>query len=183
MEDKKLVLPGDYLASVEEAETGENTYEKDDEIYSAAMGEFQVSEGSAEVRRRDNRLKALYPGMQVYGLIFRTSLNKAIATCVPVDEMEGKMRSIEFEGVLPVTEIRKSYVKDIRDEVKIGDIILAKINKITSTGPELTIVWPEYGLAAVFCPRCRTKMDLKDRTFVCGQCGWEERRKIPAGRK
>jgi exosome complex component CSL4 len=182
MEKKKLVLPGDYVSSAEEAEAGENTYEERDEIFSAAIGESQVSGGTASVKVKHQGLVNPEVGMHVYGLVFRTSLNKAICTCVPVKEVEGKIRTMEFEAVLPVTEIRKGYVKDIRDEVKIGDIIRAKIHKITATGIELSILWPEYGLVSVFCPRCRTKMDLKDKVFICGQCNWKERRKIPVKR-
>lgn len=182
MDKKKLVLPGEYISSAEEAVPGENTYEEKDNIYAAAMGEENLAEGTASVRVKENRLKAPHVGMRVYGLIIKTMLNKAIAVCMPVEEAEGKIRSIEFEAVLPVTEIRKGYVKDMRDEVKMGDIIIAKINKMTELGPELTILWPEYGLVSVFCPRCRTKMDLKSRIFICNQCEWKERRKVPSTR-
>jgi len=182
MDKKKLVLPGDYISSAEEAEAGQNTYMDEDNIFSATMGESSVEGGTASVKVRQENLVTPYVGMQVYALIIKTSLNKAIGVCMPVKEAEGEIRSIEFEGVLSVTEIRKGYVKDIRDEVKIGDIIKAKINKISPTGIELTIIWPEYGLVSVFCPRCRTKMDLKDRLFICGQCGWKEKRKIPGKR-
>ncbi|MBU0532535.1 exosome complex RNA-binding protein Csl4 [Candidatus Micrarchaeota archaeon] len=179
MDKKKLVLPGDYLSSAEEAEEGRNTYMENDTIFSATIGEANITNGCAMVNVTDKGLVSPHIGMQVYGLIIRTSLNKAIAVCMPVKEAEGEIRSIEFEAVLPVTEIRKGYVKDIRDEVKMGDIIKAKINKITETDIELTIIWPEYGLVSVFCPCCRTKMDLKTNIFICGQCNWKERRKIP----
>jgi exosome complex component CSL4 len=179
-EKKKLVLPGDYVSSAEEAVPGQNTYEQEDNIYSAAVGVEDIHEGTASVKVKQHGLVAPKPGMHVYGLVFRTSLNKAICNCVPVDEVEGKIRTMEFEGVLPVTEIRRGFVKDIRDEVKIGDIIKVKIKKIDRTGVELSMLFPEYGLVAVHCPRCRTKMDLKDNIFICGQCSWKERRKIPS---
>jgi exosome complex component CSL4 len=179
-EKKKLVLPGDYVASAEEAVPGQNAYEEDDNIYSAAIGTEDIHEGTASVKVKGDGLVSPKIGMHVYGLVFRTSLNKAICNCVPVDEVEGKIRTMEFEGVLPVTEIRRGYVKDIRDEVKIGDIIKAKIRKIDRTGIELSMLFPEYGLVVVYCPRCRTRMDLKDNIFICGQCSWKERRKIPS---
>ena len=182
MENEKVVLPGDYVSSAEEAEAGHYTYEDDGNIYSAAVGEPNLSGGTASVKTKHEGLVSPKVGMHVYGLVFRTSLNKAICNCMPVDEAEGKIRTMEFEGVLPVTEIRKGYVKDIRDEVKIGDIIRAKIKKIDATGIELSMLWPEYGLVSVFCPRCRTNMDLKDKLFICQQCDWKEKRKIPMER-
>jgi exosome complex RNA-binding protein Csl4 len=179
MSDNELLLPGDHISSAEEAVAGDNAYMENDEIYAAAMGEANRSEGTASVDVKRHALVAPYIGMKVYFLVQRTSLNKARGVCVPVDETEGKIRSVEFEASLSASKIRKGYVKDIRDEVKIGDIVKAEIINISETDVELSIFRSEYGLMAVFCPNCRTKMDLKDNLFICGQCKWKERRKTP----
>jgi len=177
--DKKLVLPGDHLSSAEEAEAGENTYSEKDEVYSAAAGENASSLGHASVKTKGRTIKQPYIGMPVYCLITKASLNKAIGGCISVDEVEGGGRGVEIEAVLPVTAIRRDYVRDIRDEVKIGDIIKAKIDKITRTGYDISIMGHDCGVMAAFCPKCRRKMDLTERIFICGRCGWKERRKLP----
>jgi exosome complex component CSL4 len=83
-------------------------------------------------------------------------------------------------AVLPVTGLgKKEYVRDLRDEVKIGDIIKAKVSKITKTGVDISIAGPESGFLCVFCPKCRNRMDLKDINFICNACEWKERRKTP----
>lgn len=177
--DKKLVLPGDHLSSAEEAEPGDNTYSERDEVYSAGVGENASVPGKAEVRGKGRSLRKPTIGMGVYCVIIKCSPNKAIAGCISADEAEGGARGVEFEAVLPVTAIRSGYVRDLRDEVKIGDIIRAKIQKVERTGYEISMFGSDCGVLCAFCPKCRERMDEKERIFICPQCFWKERRKLP----
>ena len=179
MDEKKLVLPGEHLLSGEEAEPGENTYVEKDEIFSAAFGETVVSEGAVAIKRKKAPRRP-HTGMAVYCLVKKTSPNKAVADCMPVEGAEGPGSTMPITAVLPVTALgKRGYVQDLRDEIKIGDVIKAQISKITKTGIDISIVAPQCGFICVFCPRCRKKMDLKDRIFICNACEWKERRKIP----
>ncbi|MBN1170195.1 exosome complex RNA-binding protein Csl4 [Candidatus Micrarchaeota archaeon] len=146
MEKKKLVLPGDYLMSCEEAVSGENTYTKNDEIYSSVFGTEDVAEGTVSVSRKGKMITQPSVGMDVYCLVGRTSNTKAVCTCISVNEIEGRERSFEMMAILPVNAIRKGYVNDLRDEIKIGDILKAKISKITKTGIDLTLMGPDNGV-------------------------------------
>lgn len=177
--DKKLVLPGDHLSSAEEAEPGENTYSEKDEVYSAAAGEDASETGRAVVKTRGRLLQQPAVGMSVYGVVIKASLNKAVVGCISSTEVEGGGRGVQFDAVLPVTAIRRDYVRDIRDEVKIGDIIKARIETVQKTGYEISLKSPDSGVVVAFCPRCRRRMDLSERIFICGSCGWKERRKLP----
>jgi exosome complex component CSL4 len=177
--EKKLVLPGDHLSSAEEAEPGENTYSERDEVYSAAVGENGTMPGQATVTTKGRTLRQPKLGMVVYCLIIKASLNKAIGGCIPVEEAESGIRGVEIEAVLPVTSIRSGYVRDLRDEVKIGDIIKAKIRKVEKTGFEISMFEPDCGVVVAFCPRCRERMAVQERMFICPDCGWKERRKLP----
>jgi exosome complex component CSL4 len=177
--DKKLVLPGDHLSSAEESEPGDNTYSQNDEVYSAGAGEDASVPGKAEVRPRGRTLRQPQVGMPVYCVIIKAGLNKAIGGCIPADEAEGGKRGVEFEAVLPVTAIRTGYVRDLRDEVKIGDIVKAKIQKAGKAGFEITMFGHECGVVCAFCPKCRSRMGLQDRIYICPKCFWKERRKLP----
>lgn len=178
MEQKKLVLPGEQISSAEEAEAGTNAYSQGDIIYSAAAGEPQTTDGKASVRTVHRALELPHVGMPVYCVITRSSPNKAMGGCIPAKEVEGQGRGMEIEAVLPVTEVRRGYVPDMRDEVKVGDIIKAKVRKIEKTGIEISMFGHDCGVIVAFCPRCRQRMDLTD-IFICGRCGWKERRKLP----
>jgi exosome complex component CSL4 len=175
----RLVLPGDHLSSAEEAEPGQNTYSERDEIFSATMGEDTSVSGLAAVKSRGRNLPLPAVGMEVYGVVVKASPNKAVAGCIPVSEAEGQGRGVEIFAVLPVTAVRRGYVNDLRDEVKIGDILRARIKSIDRTGVEISMLQQECGIVACFCPRDRRRMDLHDTIFICPQCGWKERRKIP----
>ncbi|MBI5046610.1 exosome complex RNA-binding protein Csl4 [Candidatus Micrarchaeota archaeon] len=175
---KKIVLPGDYLSSYEEAEPGDNAYSANDDVYSAAVGEQINSEGKANVQLKHARLEQPHPGMDVYCVVVKTTPTKAISSCISVNQAEGKGRGLEMDAVLDVTNIRRGYVRDIRDEVKVGDIIKGKIQKVTKQGIDISIFPSEYGIVRAFCPRCRHAMDLKENLFIC-ICGWKENRKIP----
>lgn len=177
--EKKLVLPGDHLSSAEESEPGENTYSEKDEVYSAALGENVSAPGHAAVKGKGRTLKLPAVGSEVYCLITKTGPNKAIASCITAEEVEGHGRGVEMDGVLLVTAIRRGYVRDIRDEVKMGDIIKAKVQELRRSELAITIMDPQCGVVAVFCPKCRQRMDLKDRLFICSRCFWKERRKLP----
>ncbi|VVC04814.1 Exosome complex component Csl4 [Candidatus Bilamarchaeum dharawalense] len=177
--EKKLVLPGDHLSSAEEAEPGENTYSEKDEVYAAAVGENKTSPGHASVQTRGRKLKTPAIGDIVYCLLIKVSPNKAIGTCVASAEVEGNGRGVSFDAVLPVTAIKNDFVREVRDEVRIGDIIKAKVQKIMKSGIDISMLDNDCGVVCAFCPRCRQKMNLKEKVFICGICGWKDYKKIP----
>jgi exosome complex RNA-binding protein Csl4 len=146
MDKKKLVLPGDHLLSCEEAVPGENTYSENDEIYSASFGAENVNAGTVSVDRAGKSIVLPHVGMDVYCMVVKTSTNKAICTCMSVNEMDGKERSSNITAVLPVNAIRKGYVDHLRDEIKIGDIIKAKISKMSKMGIDISLIGPGLGI-------------------------------------
>ncbi len=177
MSEKKLVFPGDHVSSAEEAEAGESTYEEKDEIFSSTVGEIVSTSGTAAVKSK--AVVARYPkeGSDVYCIIVRSSPNNALAECIPAEGADNEhYRGLEMDGVLSVRSIRGGFVRDLRDEVKIGDIIKARVERIENGRAELTIAPPGYGVIRAFCPKCRSAMALKDQVFICS-CGWTERRK------
>lgn len=143
--EKKLVLPGTHLFSNEEAVSGENTYNKDEEIFSSAFGAKVITDGIVSVSRKGKKITKPFIGMEVYALVLKTSNNKAVCSCVSVAETDGVERSFEITGILPVSSIRKGYVDDLRNEVKIGDVIKAKISKIEKTGVDISMVGQGLG--------------------------------------
>lgn len=177
MEKKKIVLPGDHLISNEEAEPSENCYSEKDEIYSSAFGETEIIDMKAKVKA-PKTLKSPIQGATVYCMVSRTSTNKALVSCIYESEAEGKGREIVFDAALPVSSIQRDHLRSIRDAVKVGDIIKARIDKVTKTGVDVSIMGSDYGLVAVFCPKCRNRMKQGGNRFLCS-CGWFEIRKVP----
>jgi len=179
MDKKKLVLPGEHLYSCEEAEPGENTYVDNDEIFSAGVGEINVSTGAVVINTKSKPRVNLHVGMYLYCMVMKTSPNKAIVSCIPADP--GVSGRSGITGILSVAALgKRGYVRDLRSEVKIGDIIKAKVRNIGDTGDaEITLDDQNCGFLAVFCPHCRKQMNLNGQIFICNDCDWKENRKIP----
>ncbi|MBI5223797.1 exosome complex RNA-binding protein Csl4 [Candidatus Micrarchaeota archaeon] len=174
---KKIFLPGEHLGSYEEGEPGENTFSQNDEIFSLSLGEREDKGGKIQIKSSGRKVEQPKMNMEVYCAVIKTTLNNAICDCISSNEAQGKGRGVKFTAVLPVTEIRRGYVEDLRNEVKTGDIIKARIIKTTRTGYEISISPQGLGVVRAFCPKCRDPMALKGDIFICN-CGWKERRKL-----
>ncbi len=174
---KRLVLPGDHLSSYEEAEPGENCYGENDEVYSFALGQFGTISGKAAVISEGRTLEKPRVGLDVYCVVKKTSPTKAMLLCMPKAEIDGKGRGLSFDAVLPVNGIKNAYVKELADEIRIGDVIRAKVRAITSKGVDVSTVAPECGVVHAFCIRCRSSLSLEGANYTCSECGNKEHRK------
>ncbi|MBI5227775.1 exosome complex RNA-binding protein Csl4 [Candidatus Micrarchaeota archaeon] len=181
LSNKRLVLPGDHLSSYEEAEPGENSYGELDEVYSCAVGQFEEAGGKAAVKSPGRVLEKPRVGMEVYCVVKRTSPSKALLLCMPAAEVEGKGRGLSFDAALPVNGIKNAYVKEVSDEVRIGDIIRAKVRAITSKGVDVSTVSVDCGVVHAFCVRCRNPLAAVGSGYACGECGNKEQRKSAQG--
>ena len=173
----KILLPGEHISSQEEGEAGENTYVEKDEIYSAAAGILEDKE-LKKLIKHNRKIEKPHLGMEVCCIINKTSTNKALVSCITYNEVTGNGREMVIDAALPVTAVDKRYVEDMRREVKVGDIIFAKIDKLTKTGVDISILGEKYGIISAFCPKCRAQMAQREGIFICSKCGWKERRKI-----
>lgn len=176
--NKKLVLPGDHLGSSEEVIAGSNTYEQDDEVYSSASGEAKENEKMVSVSRERNRIKKPELGMDVYCTVRKISATKAFLDCTPAKDIEKIGSGIEISAVLPVANIKREHVREVRDELRVGDIVKAKIHKMEGKGIDVSIYGPEYGVVKAFCSTCRNALVLKEGSLICNNCERKERRKI-----
>jgi exosome complex RNA-binding protein Csl4 len=146
MAKKKLVLPGEHLLSAEEAEAGANTFTDKDEIYSAAFGEEVVSDGKVSIQRSGKQIVKPHVDMDVYCMVTKTTDTKAICVCISAKQLESNARSMEMTAVLPVRNLKKGYVNKVEDIIRIGDIIRAKISKVTKTGIDINMVGRDLGV-------------------------------------
>jgi exosome complex component CSL4 len=178
-ETKKVVLPGEYIAGAEEVVPGENTYSENDEVYSSAFGEVRERERRVEVAWDKTRHMAqVKVGLELYCMVRKVSSNKAFLDCTPVADADKSGSAIEVSAVLPVTAIRNSYVRDMRDEVRTGDVIKARIAKIERSGVDVSVNAPDCGVIKAYCTACRSGMDLKNGSLICSNCGRKESRKM-----
>ncbi|MDO8553540.1 MAG: exosome complex RNA-binding protein Csl4 [Candidatus Micrarchaeota archaeon] len=174
--DKKIAFPGDYVASCEEFVPGKNTFAQNDNIYATAYGDVTYDGHTVHVKGKAKTIEQPVIGDVLIGVIEGMMDTRAFVDCAPL-EKEGVRMLSKISAVLPVSNIRKGFVENIRDEIRIGDVIRAKVNAVLPN-VELTITYPEYGVIKAFCSRCRNTMVLNDRKLICSKCEHVETRKL-----
>ena len=178
-EGKKLVVPGEYLAGAEEAMPGENAYTDKDEIYSASFGEVQEKDRVVDVAWEKSRhIETIKPGMDMICMVSRMSATKAFLDCTPATEAKVSGSSMKVSAVLPVQNVKRGYVRDLRDEVRTGDILKARISKVERDGVDVSISDDKYGVLRAYCVDCRKSMVLKAGALICSNCGRRGNRKL-----
>lgn len=152
-------------------EEGAKTYSKGDDIYSAVMGE--VDEPNATVNSRESH-PALKQGDIVYGSVLLVMESFAIVTIFA--EKNGSVSpAAPGEGKIPVRAMSTGFTPSVRDAVRIGDIIRAKVVKMEGEKAELTLAEPELGVIKAFCSQCREPLEKTPKGLVCAN-GHRERR-------
>ena len=181
MSESKIALPGQYLASCEEAVPGKNTIVEKDDIYATAFGEIETFGRMVQIKNKGKLFVNVKEGMEVNCIVEDILEPKAaFVTCIPI--VKEDERSLEsFGAVLPVFNISQGYVERIRDEIRIGDILKAKISKVEKSTLEINISEHGYGVIKGFCRRCRNNMVINDNKLRCNRCGSIESRKLPFG--
>ncbi len=170
---EKIVLPGDYVGPGEVYEEGSKSYSKGDDIYSAVMG--TIDEPNATINSREER-PALKQGDIVYGTILMAMESFAIVTIYP--EKKGNVSpTTPDEGKIPVRAMSSGFTPSVRDALRIGDLIRAKVVKVEGDKAELTLVGPELGVIKAFCSQCRKPLDKTPKGLMCIN-GHKERREL-----
>ncbi|HIH23367.1 TPA: exosome complex RNA-binding protein Csl4 [Candidatus Micrarchaeota archaeon] len=177
-ETGKLVEPGTYLAGAEEVLPGRGTFSENDEIFAATFGHVASTSKDAIVDSKKRILKIIV-GTDVYGIVTNVMDSKALLQIIPLSDDKDARFPPSETAVLKVSSISPSFIRDIRDGIRIGDIVRAKVFS-TRDGMEISMrESTEYGVIKAFCSRCRHNMILKSGgRLMCSSCGWMESRKI-----
>jgi exosome complex component CSL4 len=174
---KKIMFPGDRLATCEEYIPGEGTYEKDGSIFATVIGtkELDEEEKIANVRT-PNPPVTLKDGDLVYCKTERVA--SSIAT-VRVTLAVGHSRGVtgNVDGAIHVSKVSDAYTDDVRREYRVGDIIRARVVQ-TAPSLQLSTNSPELGALKARCMGCRATLEKKDNTLYCERCDRTEHRKL-----
>ena len=76
----------------------------------------------------------------------------------------------------------KKYIEKLTDAFRIGDIIQAKVIKISGDNVDLSTTTKECGVLKAMCTRCRDYMHETQKKYEleCNTCKKREKRKISA---
>jgi exosome complex component CSL4 len=177
MMEGSFVLPGDAVGSAEEFVPGDCTYAKGGVIFASTTGLVKVDPKTraAHVIPKTNAPVKLCQGDIVVGEVIDLKDSLVIVSLAFKKGHEDRPISDE-EATIHISNVRNSYVKDLRHLFSLRDILKAKIiderQMRLSTGDE------DLGVIKAYCNRCMTGLVRKDGKLVCPSCANTETRKI-----
>lgn len=173
---QKIVLPGDALAISEEFLPGENAYESDGTVRALLMGR--------EVRDLSQREVGVKPvalartpsvGDIVTGQVEAAQSSTAH---MKIYYLNGARTQGGFDGTILLREERSGGRGVRRTQVKLGDIVRAKVVSTLNAIIQLSISEPHLGVIATLCSNCGHPLSRSDGRARCGECGNVEERKF-----
>ncbi len=174
------VIPGEFIAYEEEFIPGFGTYSDNGNVYSSNIGDLDKDVHKREVRVKvKTRIPLFYKrGMTAYGTIAQVSDNFAIVDILPRRVGQFYYIPRPVTHVIPISEVKRGFVKNMREEFRVGDMVKVKIISIEQFTVTLTTRASDLGVVKAFCVQCRHPLTLKKGVLVCENCGNVERRKI-----
>lgn len=180
MKDKQVVLPGDKLGIIEQYLPGDGTYDDNGDIKSSVIGNVKINQKMKVISVEGATKPALLKvGDMVYGQI--TDIKPQRAN-VKIDCIKDNPRplALPYMGAIHISQAKKDYLEKLGDAFRIGDIIQAKVVKITGDNVDLGTVDDDCGVLKAMCTRCRDYMHTtsKRNELQCNTCNKKERRKV-----
>ena len=179
--EEKIVMPGDKLGIIEQYVPGEGTYDDEGEIKSSVLGNVKINQKKRiiSVDSKFGKPALLKKGDIVYGQI--TDIKPQRAN-VNIDCIKDNPRplALPYMGAIHISQAKKDYLEKLSDAFRIGDIVQAKVVKITGDNVDLSTVDKDCGVLKAMCTRCRDYMHTtnKNNEVQCNTCNRKEKREV-----
>jgi len=171
---KNAIMPGETLTTEEEFLAGKNTYAENGLIKAATFGNANFNNDTKEVSVEGKSIETIKEGDIVYGVVSNV---KETSIIVDLKKGEGEIIITTTRAQIPVRNISNEFVSKTRDFYRIGDIIKAKISKISDYGIDLETKGKGLGIIKAYCSKCRHEMTPGQGRMRCLGCGSVEGRK------
>ncbi|MDO8627342.1 MAG: exosome complex RNA-binding protein Csl4 [Candidatus Diapherotrites archaeon] len=176
---QNFAMPGDVIANSLEFVAGKNTFEDEQgNVVADQIGtkELNESEREAKILQKTRKISKLEIGAIVLGKVNLVKDNLAVITLIKSWKGNSEIVIHDSSAVLMISKISTGYLRDIKEVMKIGDIIKAEVITATPFMTELTTAKPELGVMNAFCSRCRKELHLSGTNMKCLSCGSVEAR-------
>ncbi len=118
-------------------------------------------------------------GSIVYGRVSQIYDQFVILELFPYNTRRFRLIPPFKYAAIHISQIRKGFVENIRDEFGIGDYVRAKVVKIIKKYyMQLSTVGAKFGIIKAFCPHDRTPLRRRGKVLYCPVCKREFKRKI-----
>ena len=179
-EGRKVVLPGDEIATSEEFVVGDGAYERDGKILASVTGHLELDKGEMVARVNGlNPPRQLKAGDTVLGEVSDvrgTMVN--IQSVAP--EVDGRRMTGQDIGTIHISKVTDGRSDDLRELFRLGDVVRAKVI-LVKPSLQLTTAGADFGVVKAFCTKCRAPLALRKGELCCDNCERIERRKLAKG--
>ncbi len=167
---ESTTFPGDEIASIEEFEAGNNTFDDGDMVRAATVGEkFLDRKTRIASIKHPKTLSIPKVGDIIIGSV-AAAMSSMIA--VTVEYINGKPTTSKVECVCSTRNLRKKNV------ALINDIVTLKIVNHLNGTIHATIDEPNLGVLFTKCRKCGGKVVQMRDAIKCTECSWIDERKL-----
>ena len=186
-EKKGCLIPGDIIGTEEEVLAGRGAYVDNGAVRASLVGEYRLLNRYATVSNPREAL-SLTKGVTVVGIVESLTDVSAMVRITPIEHVLGKPKTVQkgrFPNVkllsnLHISNISRGYVPNIRDAIRVGDIIKATVINldIKRNMIDISTTSPRYGVVFAHCSRCGAQMVRRGNVLKCPKCNHVEKRKL-----
>ena len=163
-------FPGDKIASIEEYEAGQNTFDDGDMVRASTVGEKILDKATRIASIKHPRVLSIpNKGDTVIGTVVAV-MSSMIA--VSIDYINGKPTTSKVECVCSTRNIRKKNI------ALVNDIVTLKIISHLNGTIHATIDEPQLGVLLTKCRKCGGKVVPMRDAIKCTECSWIDERKL-----
>ncbi|MCD6434204.1 MAG: exosome complex RNA-binding protein Csl4 [Candidatus Diapherotrites archaeon] len=174
----RVVYPGEELAVEEEFEAGENVYSKDGKLFSMVLGKLNIDKEKRRISVRPLKTtRVAKVGDIVFGRVSLVYDNVIFVNLISVESKDNVAFPLAF-GIINIRNVARTYIKNLKELFKVGDIVRARIIGIKPYSIELTTAEPSLGVVKAFCSNCRAPLKPFGQFLKCLVCNSTEKRKL-----
>jgi len=163
-------FPGDKIASIEEYEAGNNTFDDGDMVRAATVGQIDMNKTTRVANVNHPKLLSIPKvGDVIIGTVAAV-MSSMIA--VSIDYINGKPTTSKVECVCGTRNLR------IRNVALVNDIVTLKIVSHINGTIHAAINEPELGILYTKCRKCGGKVVSMRDAIKCTDCAWIDERKL-----
>ena len=175
------VFPGDFLAVSEQFLPGIGVFDDEGFIKSATSGNVLINHENREISviSKSTGPVLLENNDLVYGQVLDIKGQRALIDIQSKKDCNREF-ALPYKAALHVSQVKKGYIDKLSDAFRIGDIILAKVIKVTGNSIDLSTIDQNLGTVKAMCTRCRTYLQQTDKNneLYCTKCERTEKRKV-----
>ena len=167
---ENATFPGDKIASIEEYEAGDNTFDDGDMVRAATVGEKDMNKTTRTISINHPKMLSIPKvGDIIIGTVAAV-MSSMIA--VSIDYINGKPTTSKVECVCGTRNLR------IRNVALVNDIVTLKILNHLNGTIHAAINEPELGIIFTKCRKCGGKVVSMRDAIKCTECSWIDERKL-----